>query len=188
MSGFAGLSCGSRPVFWPGLGGGRWVWQVLAGVLALGLGAGLGSAAYAQSGRAGQTLDFTVQKSTSLDVHGEPSLSLAQLGVPKETDDGAAAYTIQTNTGKPRDIRASLDQAVPEGLTLEAYVDAPESNGNTVSSTGWTTLSPDAQVVVERIQKADDENVPITYRATATPGASPGSYVFTVTYTISSAN
>lgn len=149
------------------------------------IGSGLGAAAHAQSGQAGQTLNFTVQKKTSFEVHGAPSLSLSRLGVPKER---AAAYSIQTNTGKPRDIRASLDQAVPSGLTLEAYVDAPESQGRGATSTGWTTLSPEEQVVVEFIQRTNDENVPITYRAEATTAASPGSYVFTVTYTITSAN
>ena len=164
-------------------------WRPLAwGLLfALVLG-GVCPEAYGQSGRSGQTLAFTLEESTTFAVQGAPSLTLSSVGVQEETDEGEATYALVTNTGKPKNIQASLDQSVPEGLTFEAYVDPPASNGSGATSAGWTSLSTDGEVVVSGVQKVDDEGVPITYRAATTTDVDPGSYVFTVTYTITDAN
>lgn len=183
MSSLLSSDCAVRVV-----GARRWgALLVWAGFWALVLG-GLCPEAHAQSGQAGQTLAFTLAETTTFEVSGAPSMALSNVGVSEETDDGEASYALVTNTGKPKEIRASLDQSVPDGLTLEAYVDPPDARGTGATSSGWTALTADEQVVVNDVQKVDDEGVPITYRAAATTTVAPGSYVFTVTYTITDAN
>lgn len=125
-----------------------------------------------------------VQESTSLTVEGSPTVTLPSLGETAETPSGAAAYSVITNTGAPKEIHASLDQALPSGLSLQAEVSAPESKGRGATSSGWTSLSTGEAVVVQGVQKADDSGVPIAYRASATAEVAPDTYSLTVTYTI----
>ena len=144
--------------------------------------------AQAQSPRAERTVRLQIRPNTTLSVQGTPALMLSGPGQPAETPDGAATYALTTNTGAPKEIRASLDEALPPGLSLEVKVGAPESRGRGATSDGWTALRPSAARVVHDIQKSRDSGVPITYRAVATAQAAPEDYSVTVTYTIIRSN
>ena len=144
--------------------------------------------AQAQSPRAERTVRLQIRRNTTLSVQGTPALMLSGPGQPAETPDGAATYALTTNTGAPKEIRASLDEALPPGLSLEVKVGAPESRGRGATSDGWTALRPSATRVVHDIQKSRDSGVPITYRAVATAQAAPEDYSVTVTYTIIRSN
>jgi hypothetical protein len=146
------------------------------------------SSAQAQSPRAERTVRLQIRPNTTLRVQGTPALTLSGPGQPAETPDGAATYALTTNTGAPKEIRASLDEALPPGLSLEVKVGAPESRGRGATSDGWTALRPSATRVVHDIQKSSDSGVPITYRAVATAQAAPEDYRVTVTYTITRSN
>ena len=134
-------------------------------------------------------LDFTVQEKIDLKVVGNPTLSIGQLGEPVKTEEGAASYNL-VNTGQRREITAALEDELPDGLTLEANVEAPElqgeGEGQEARSLGWTPLDTDESPVVKDVQKTDDEGgVPIQYRATVDVELPPGGYEATVMYTIS---
>ncbi|MCS3940565.1 hypothetical protein GGP84_003217 [Salinibacter ruber] len=146
------------------------------------------TSAQAQSPRAERTVRLQIRPNTTLRVQGTPALTLPAPGQPAETPDGAATYALTTNTGAPKEIRASLDEALPLGLSLEVKVGAPESRGRGATSDGWTALRPSAERVVHDIQKSSDSGVPITYRAVATAQAAPEDYRVTVTYTITGSN
>lgn len=140
--------------------------------------------AQAQSARAEKTVRLQIRSNTTLDVQGSPEITLPAPGLAVETPDGAATYKLVTNTGVPKEIRVSLDEALPPGLALEVEVAAPESRGRGATSAGWTALTTGAKQVVSGIQKSSDSGVPITYRAEATAQAAPDDYNLTVTYTI----
>lgn len=145
----------------------------------------------AQSPRSVSTLSFTVGETTSLEVQGTPEISIGQPGDWAVTEDGAASYSLITNKGASKDIRASLDQSPPEGIAFEVRVQAPEprSRGQGgATPPGWTSLGANESAVLKNIKKVDDRGVPIRYRALADEEVVPGSYVFTVTYTISTVN
>ncbi|MBB4062724.1 hypothetical protein GGQ21_003128 [Salinibacter ruber] len=146
------------------------------------------TSAQAQSPRAERTVRLQIRPNTTLRVQGTPALTLPAPGQPAETPDGAATYALTTNTGAPKEIRASLDEALPLGLSLEVKVGAPESRGRGATSDGWKALRPSAERVVHDIQKSSDSGVPITYRAVATAQAAPEDYRVTVTYTITGSN
>jgi hypothetical protein len=139
--------------------------------------------------QAPSTLAFTVVSTTDFEVGGQPQITISRLGSQARSEDGEAFYSLVTNKGKPKDITASLDQALPSGLALEVHVEAPESErGKGATSTGWTALGTDDRAVVQFVQKVDDARVPITYRARASADLNPGTRTFTVNYTISAAN
>ncbi len=140
--------------------------------------------AQAQSPRAERTLDLQITQNTTFEVRGTPEISIPELGQAVETPAGTATYALTTNTGKPKEIQASLDEALPTGLSLEAKVDAPALRGRGATSTGWTPLSTEERRVVFDIQKAEDSGVPIAYRAAASAAVVPDTYTLTVTYTI----
>lgn len=140
--------------------------------------------AHAQSPRAERTARLQIRPSTSLSIQGSPEITLPAPGLVVETPDGAATYRLVTNTGEPKEIRASLDEALPPGLDLEVEVAAPESQGRGATSAGWKALGTGPVRVVSSIQKSSDSSVPITYRAEATAQVAPNKYSFTVTYTI----
>lgn len=136
----------------------------------------------AQPSQAKRTMRVQVQPSTSLEVSGSADIELSSVGEVVEAS-GDVAYGLVTNTGAPKEIRASLDR-LPPGLSLQANVSAPESNGKGASSLGWRSLTTGETVVVQDIQMVDDSDVTIAYRASATTEAAPETYSLTVTYTI----
>jgi hypothetical protein len=142
------------------------------------------TSAQAQSLRVERTVRLLIRPNTTFGVQGTPALSLPAPGRAAETPDGAATYALTTNTDASKEIRASLDEALPPGLSLEVKVGAPDSRGNVATSDGWTALRPAAERVVHDIQKSSDSGVPITYRAVATAQTAPEDYRITVTYTI----
>ncbi|MBB4090888.1 hypothetical protein [Salinibacter ruber] len=165
------------------LAGRTLIGALLAGALLTGTTIIGARASVAQSPQSKRMMRVQVQPSTSLEVSGSPTITLSSFGEEVETSSDAATYGLVTNTGAPKEIRASLDQ-LPPGLSLQASVSAPESKGRGAESSGWTPLSTGETVVVQDIQKADDSGVPIAYKATATAGAAPKTYSLTVTYTI----
>jgi hypothetical protein len=165
------------------LAGRIFIGALLAGALLTGTTVIGARASAAQSPQSKRTMRVQVQPGTSLEVSGSPTITLSSVGEEVETSSNAATYSLLTNTGAPKEIRASLDQ-LPPGLSLQANVSAPESKGKGAKSSGWTPLSTGETVVVQDIQKADYSGVPIAYKATATTGAAPKTYSLTVTYTI----
>ncbi|WP_251923473.1 hypothetical protein [Salinibacter ruber] len=163
------------------LAGRTLIGALLAGALLTGTTIIGARASAAQSPQSKRTMRVQVQSGTSLEVSGRPTIVLSSFG--EEVKRNAATYSLLTNTGAPKEIRASLDQ-LPPGLSLQANVSAPESKGKGAESSGWTSLSTGETVVVQDIQKADDGGVPIAYKATATAGVAPKTYSLTVTYTI----
>jgi hypothetical protein len=163
------------------LAGRTLIGALLAGALLTGTTIIGARASAAQSPQSKRTMRVQVQPGTSLEVSGSPTIVLSSFG--EEVKRNAATYSLLTNTGAPKEIRASLDQ-LPPGLSLQANVSAPESKGKGAKSSGWTPLSTGETVVVQDIQKADYSGVPIAYKATATTGAAPKTYSLTVTYTI----
>jgi hypothetical protein len=142
----------------------------------------LASAASAQT--ATQVVRFQVNAVSQIAVAGTTAPlvinSATAGGVPTSVSAGGSTYAITTNELNQK-ITASLDQALPSGVTLEVALTAPSG----AASTGHVSLSTAGADVVTGISSTSAAALPISYRLSATPAVHmSASAARTVTFTI----
>lgn len=151
---------------------------LLSGLLAVGL---VPAGVRAQT--ATQTVHFQVNAVNQIAVTGDPSplvinTATAGSGLTSATSAGTS-YAITTNQANQK-ITASINQGMPEGVTLEVALGAPAG----ATTTGSVPLGTAGADVVTGITTAASSSLPITYRLSATPQVQLGPTVRTVTFTI----
>lgn len=132
---------------------------------------------------ASQTVHFQVNAVNQIAVSGNPT----PLAITTATAGGAltsvtstgTSYAITTNEANQK-ISASLDQALPAGVTLEVALAAPPG----ASSAGSVQLGTAGADVVTGISTTAAGALPITYRLNATPQVQLNATARTVTFTI----
>lgn len=154
--------------------GARKVLPALA-MLAVASGSALGQSAT-------QTVHFQVNAVNQLAVSGAPSLAIttapAGSGLTSATASGST-YAITTNESNQK-ITASLNQAMPDGVTLEVMLTAP-SGANSAGSVQLGTAGAD---LVTGISATAASALPILYRLNASAQVQLGPSSRTVTFTI----
>ncbi|HEY0035836.1 MAG TPA: hypothetical protein VGB66_04065 [Longimicrobium sp.] len=145
--------------------------------LTLALAAGSGEAA-AQT----QTVTFEVAPINEMSVTGSPSLTInsavAGSGPTNATASGSWAITTHEMNRK---VTASIDEAMPAGVTLSVALAAPTG----ASSAGTVALGTSAADVVTGITTLSESGLAVTYtlQASAAAGVVPEGQR-TVTYTV----
>jgi hypothetical protein len=142
----------------------------------------LAAANPAQAQTATQTVTFQVDAINQIAFTGSPSLVIntatAGSGPAAATANGTWAVTTNQSNAK---ITASINSAMPAGLTLTANLAAPAGG----TSAGAQTLSTTAVDVVTGLTKVAQGTLNVTYELTATTAAGVvTSQSRTVTYTI----
>jgi hypothetical protein len=130
-----------------------------------------------------QVVQFEVRAVSQIGISGTPSAlvinSATAGGQPTSVASTGSSYAITTNEVNQK-IIASIDQAMPGGVTLEVALTAPTgamSAGNVILGTAGTE-------VVTGISGLRESALPISYRLSATAAAQLGSSTRTVTFTI----
>ena len=85
-----------------------------------------------------------------------------------------------TNAKRNQKVTASLDENLPGTIRLWVRMDAP----GTGQSRNWRRLRTNNRTVLRNLQSVQAESVSMEYRVRAELDATPGSYVRTVTYTL----
>lgn len=130
-----------------------------------------------------QTVSYQVAATNTISVSGSPSLVIntATAGSAPTAATASATYAITTNETN-RKITATLDLAMPSGVTLGMSMAAPTGG----TSAGTVTLSTVAQNMVTGISTLNQSGLAITYtlNATAAAGVVPaGNRTVTLTIT-----
>jgi len=134
------------------------------------LGLTIGTTAWADN-TATQTVTFEVTAINEITVTGDPSLTInsatAGSGLNMATD-ALTSWAITTNAGtNGKKLTASINNNMPDGLTLQADFTAPTG----AVSEGAKTLSSSAVNVVTGIEGVAASGLGITYTLSATVGA-----------------
>jgi hypothetical protein len=147
----------------------------------LALVAGVSNIATAQT--ATQIVTIQVSAINVISVAGAPSLSITTAtagSAPTAVSDASSSWNVTTNQSGAK-ITASINSAMPAGLTLSANLSAPAGG----TSAGLTALSTTAADVVTGITKVANGPLGLTYQLDATVAAGVvASTTRTVTYTI----
>lgn len=137
-----------------------------------------------QAQTATQVVQFQVNAINQMAVSGAPAPmvinSAAAGSAPTSVTGAGTTYAVTTNELNQK-ITASIDQAMPSGVTLEVSLAAPGG----ASSVGTVPLGVAGSDVVTGISSTTASALPITYRLSATATvlmASPEAR--TVTFTI----
>lgn len=154
--------------------------RVIAAVLIGAVGAARGAGAQTAT----QVVRFQVNAINQIAVSGEPMpmvISSATPGsLPTPVVASGTTYAVTTNESNQK-ISASLDRAMPTGVTLEVSLAAPAS----AASRGAVALTTGAADVVTGITAVAASALPITYRLSATTAVHmPAVETRTVTFTI----
>jgi hypothetical protein len=142
----------------------------------------LAGAASLSAQTATQNVTFQVDAINQISASGSPSLVIntATAGSNPTQASAAATWAVTTNQSGAK-ITASINSAMPAGLTLQVNMSAPAGG----SSAGASTLSTTAVDVVTGITKLAQSGIAIGYTLDATPAAGViASTSRTVTYTI----
>ena len=139
-----------------------------------------GADALAQT--ATQVVHFQVNAVNQIAVSGSPSLAIttatAGSGLTSATATGSS-YAITTNESNQK-ITASINQAMPDGVSLEVALDPPAG----ATSAGSVSLGTAGTDVVTGISASASSALPITYRLHATAQVQLAPTARTVTFTI----
>ena len=154
-------------------------------MLAIGVAvAALNAATKADAQTATQLVRFQVNAINQIAVSGSPApliISSATAGsAPVSATANGSSYSITTNETNQK-ITASIDQALPSGVTLDITLAAPAG----AASVGLVPLSTSDADLVTGISSTAASALPIVYRLSATPNvqmAAPAAR--TVTFTI----
>jgi len=130
-----------------------------------------------------QVVRFQVNAINQVAVSGSPAPlvinSATAGGAPTSVTGTGTTYAVTTNETNQK-IAASIDQALPSGITLEVSLVAPSG----ASSAGAVPLSTSGADVVTGISISSASSLPITYRLSATPAvqmSAPATRVVTFT-------
>ena len=129
-----------------------------------------------------QSVAFQVDAINQIALSGSPSLviSTASAGSAPTQASASASWAVTTNQTGAK-ITASINSAMPSGLTLQANLSAPSGG----SSAGAQTLGTTAVDVVTGITKLAQSGIAVGYTLDATALAGVVSSTSrTVTYTI----
>ena len=129
-----------------------------------------------------QVVTFQVNAINQISVSGSPSLLIntATAGSAPTSATAAASWAVTTNQTGAK-ITASLNSAMPAGLTLSVDMTAPTG----ATGAGATALGTTAVDVVTGITKLAQGALGVTYTLDATPAAGVvASTTRTVTFTI----
>jgi len=131
-----------------------------------------------------QVVTFQVTSVSQLSVSGNPAplvISTANAGAaPSSVTSAGTSYAITTNEANQK-ITASLDQALPVGITLEVSLTPPAG----ASASGPVLLGTASADLVTGISTLSQSGLPISYRLSATPAVHlPTPASRTVTFTI----
>ena len=139
-------------------------------------------AAHAGAQSATQVVHFQVNAVNQIAVSGAPTLAItsatAGSGLTSATSTGSS-YAITTNEANQK-ITASINQAMPAGVTLEVLMGAPGG----ATSAGAVQLGTASADVVTGITATASSALPITYRLNAATQVQMGPTARTVTFTI----
>lgn len=137
----------------------------------------------AQGQSATQVVRFQVTAINQIGVTAAPAplvLDRATAGGPiTSVSTSGGSWSVTTNE-QNRKVTASLNEALPTGITLEVVLGAP-SGATSLTDVALRTAAAD---VVVGINAQAVTGLPITYRLTATPQVEPTSTTRTVTFTI----
>ena len=130
-----------------------------------------------------QMVRFQVNAINQVAVSASPAPlvinSAAAGSAPTSITGTGTSYAVTTNETNQK-ITASIDQALPSGVTLEVTLAAPTG----ASSAGAVPLTTSGADVVTGISSSSASALPITYRLSATPTVqmgAPASRVVTFT-------
>jgi hypothetical protein len=138
----------------------------------------------ARAQTATQVVRFQVNAINQVAVSGSPApmvINSATAGsAPVSVIGGGTSYAVTTNESNQK-ITASIDQSLPNGVTLEVALTAPDG----AVSAGAVLLSTSGADVVTGITSTNASSLPITYRLSATPAVQMSvPAARTVTFTI----
>ncbi|HEY8174163.1 MAG TPA: hypothetical protein VIF32_00595 [Gemmatimonadaceae bacterium] len=138
----------------------------------------------ARAQTATQVVRFEVNAINQVAVSGNPAplvINSATAGnAPAPVTGVGTTYAVTTNESNQK-ITASIDHALPSGVTLEVTLSAPTG----ASSVGAVQLTTAGADVVTGISSANASLLPITYRLSATAAAQMSApEARTVTFTI----
>ena len=137
--------------------------------------------AHAQT--ATQVVRFEVNAINLIGVSGTPAplvINTATAGAAAASvTAGGTSYAVTTNESNKK-ITASVNQALPAGVTLEVQLAAPSG----ASSADYVQLGTSSADVVTGISSTTASSLPITYRLSATPTVQMSAQARTVTFTI----
>jgi hypothetical protein len=129
-----------------------------------------------------QAVHFQVNAVNQIAVSGAPTLAItsatAGAGLTSATATGSS-YAITTNESNQK-ITASINQAMPAGVSLEVLMGAPGG----ATSAGSVPLGTASTDVVTGISATASSALPITYRLNAATQVQMGPTARTVTFTI----
>jgi hypothetical protein len=134
------------------------------------------------SAQVNQTVTFQVNAVNQIAFSGSPSLLInsATAGSDPTSATAAASWAVTTNQTAAK-VTASINSAMPAGLTLKVDLTAPTGG----SSAGATTLGTTAVDVITGITKLAEGSLGVSYSLDATAAAGvQSSTTRTVTYTI----
>jgi hypothetical protein len=148
------------------------------------IGACVGALSTARAQTATQVVTFSVVPINRVAVTGAPAPLVMNSAVAGQTPASVSAaggtYAITTNESNKK-ITASVNQALPAGVSLEVSLAAPDG----AATPGNVALGTAASDVVTGISSLNAASLPITYRLTASPNAQvSGAATRTVTFTI----
>ena len=142
----------------------------------------LSVASTARAQTATQTVTFQVDAINQIAFTGSPSLVVnsATAGTAPATATASGTWAVTTNQSNAK-VTASINLAMPSGLTLTANLAAPAG----ATSAGAVTLGTTAMDVVTGLTQVAQSALNVTYDLTATTAAGVvSSQSRTVTYTI----
>ena len=142
-----------------------------------------GASRLARAQTATQVVRFQVNAVSQIAVSGTTAplvINSASAGsAPTSVTSSGSTYAISTNEVNQK-ITASLDQALPAGVSLEVSLAAPGG----AASAGSVALGTANADVVTGISSLAASALPITYRLSATPVAQFSASTRTITFTI----
>ena len=130
-----------------------------------------------------QVVRFQVNAISQIAVSGTTApliINSASAGLaPTSVTSSGSTYAVSTNELNQK-ITASVNQAMPAGVTLEVSLAAPGG----AASAGSVALGTTNSDVVTGISSLTASALPITYRLSATPVAQFSASTRTITFTI----
>lgn len=130
-----------------------------------------------------QVVRFEVTAINQIGVTGSTAplaITSATAGSSLTSVTGSGSSLAVTTNESNKKITAALDQPLPVGVTLEVTLAAPIG----ASSHDYVALSTSGSDLVTGISATNAVSLPLTYRLSATPQASIGTQMRTITYTI----
>ena len=125
------------------------------------------------------TIDLAEMNAISVGGDVEIVLDAVTAGQDPTPQTAESGYRLTTNSTQARKVTASIDGFEEDGITLAAELSTPGSG----ASAGEKVLSSSPVNLITEIEQVAGSG-DITYRASATAQADPGSYEQTVTYTV----